>query len=148
MFTAMADFGFPGISMAPLEDSDKRQAISCGIHPAGVLSLFQIFARHTRLCMDICGRRTRKPPAGALSKEARSSKAQRQRHKKAFLISHFSDPYRYPVARYMQAHPGICFTGFSLSRHYDRPPGVQMPTPSCSSCRPHFAPHADRMASA
>lgn len=37
--------------------------------------------------MDTCGRRTRKPPAGARSKEVRSSKIQRQQHKKAFFAS-------------------------------------------------------------
>lgn len=37
--------------------------------------------------MDTCGRRTRKPPAGALSKEARKPEAQRQRHQKEFPAS-------------------------------------------------------------
>ena len=37
--------------------------------------------------MDACGRRTRKPPAGALSKEVRKPEAQRLRRKKAFPAS-------------------------------------------------------------
>ena len=38
--------------------------------------------------MDTCGRRTRKPPAGALSKEVRSSKTQTQQYKKATCGGH------------------------------------------------------------
>lgn len=45
--------------------------------------------------MDACGRRTRKPPAGARSKEARSSETQRQRHKNTFLISRGYSSYRH-----------------------------------------------------
>ena len=45
--------------------------------------------------MDTCGRRTRKPPAGARSKEVRSSKIQRQQHKKAFFASRGFPAYRH-----------------------------------------------------
>ncbi len=41
------------------------------------------------------GRRTRKPPAGARSKETRRSEAQRQRHKKAFPASRSFPTYRH-----------------------------------------------------
>ena len=45
--------------------------------------------------MDTCGRRTRKPPAGALSKEVRSSKTQTQQYKKAFFASRGFPAYRH-----------------------------------------------------
>ena len=45
--------------------------------------------------MDACGRRTRKPPAGALSKEVRSSKTQTQQYKKAFFASRGFPAYRH-----------------------------------------------------
>ena len=44
--------------------------------------------------MDGCGRRTRKPPAGALSKEVRCSKTQTQQYKKAFSASRNFPAYR------------------------------------------------------
>ena len=89
---------------------------------AGKVENPRLFVRHTRMCagsghsvkakpcraasraltgcpcfpaMDTCGRRTRKPPAGARSKEVRSSKIQRQQHKKAFFASRGFPAYRH-----------------------------------------------------
>ena len=52
--------------------------------------------------MDGCGRRTRKPPAGALSKEVRCSKTQTQQYKKGiFRLPQFS---RIPTSGGHDAH--------------------------------------------
>ena len=79
------------------------------------------------------GRRTRKPPAGAQSKEVRRPEAQRQRYKKRFpplTIFPHTDIRR---KRYMQICPGVCSA--ESSRYIlSLPPCVQIPAPSCSSC--------------
>ena len=65
-----------------------------------------------------CGRRTRKPPAGARSKEVRKPKAQRQRHKKAFPASHSFPAYRHATGTMHTSLPRLTLPDtYGLASH-------------------------------
>lgn len=90
------------------------------------------------------GRRTRKPPAGAPSKEARRPETQKQQHKKCFLsltVFPHTDTRR---TRYMQTRLDSYTTRHSRHIRCYRSPCAQMPAQSRSSCRPYFEPDTGR----
>ena len=67
------------------------------------------------------GRRTRKPPAGARSKEVHNAEAQRQQYKNRFLTSHGSPPYRH-AAGTIHTNPPQRMLRRVLPIHAPRPP--------------------------
>ena len=67
------------------------------------------------------GRRTRKPPAGARSKEVHNAEAQRQQYKNRFLTSHGSSPYRH-AAGTIHTNPPQRMLRRVLPIHAPRPP--------------------------
>lgn len=82
------------------------------------------------------GRRTRKPPTGARSKEVRNVETQGQQYKNRFLTSHGSPPYRHAVDTIHANLPRRMLHRVSPCVYRCRPPGVQLFAPSCTSCRP------------
>ena len=94
--------------------------------------------------MDGCGRRTRKPPAGALSKEVRCSKTQTQQYKKAFSASRNFPAYR-QAADTMHIRPPRLALRRVLPIHAL---SVYMSAPSCALCRPCLVSDTDYTACA
>ena len=135
--------------------------VFCIMHPCREMGNLRLFVLHTRRCAGsgysvkakpfgaasraltfrpwlpasyTRGRRTRKPPVGAQSKEARRPEA--QRHKKAFSAAHVFFAYRHMVQT-LHANPSRCMLHRVFSIHIACfPPRVHMPAPSCAPCCP------------
>lgn len=133
----------------------------------------RLFVRHTRMCWawafrqgqalsgrfaglepDACTPAMNPPRAtdglrrGLGQKEVRSSKIQRQQHKKAFFASRGFPAYRHAADTMHTSLPRLTlhriFPIHTALPHL----GVQMPAPSCALCRPCLASDTDYTACA